>query len=45
VGSLFGSDKILRALEPYMDEAMRRKVASREWKIEYVPYDWSLNKQ
>src|SRR5205807_1191323 len=55
---LLGSDKILKALEPYMDDATRRKAQSlrhtsggerpssgaRTWKIDYMPYDWTLNK-
>lgn len=45
LAKLTGSGKILKALEPYMDEAARRKVEGRSWKIEYMPYDWSLNKQ
>jgi hypothetical protein len=40
-----GSDKILSAQVPLMDEVTRRKAQSRAWKIVYMPYDWSLNKQ
>lgn len=42
---LMGSDKIIKALEPYMDDITRRKVVSRTWKIDYMPYDWTLNKR
>ena len=45
LSKLMGSDKILEALEPYMDDGTRHKAESRKWKIEYMPYDWALNKQ
>lgn len=46
-GGDFGptADALQRALAPYFDGEIRRRLANADYEVTYLPYDWALNDQ
>jgi len=46
-GGDFGSttEALQRALAPYFDGSVRRRLADADYAVTYLPYDWTLNDQ